>query len=70
MVLVGSMYDGGALLIEPMRQTIQFLAPGARLVRLQTPPVTGAVLLGMEAAGIKPSQAVRKALGTFKDSIL
>lgn len=50
-VLVGSMYDGGPLLIEPMRQTIQALAPGARLVRLTAPPVVGAVLLGMEQAG-------------------
>jgi N-acetylglucosamine kinase-like BadF-type ATPase len=50
-VLVGSMYDGGPLLVEPMRQTIQTLAPGARLVRLSAPPVVGAVLLGMEQVG-------------------
>jgi hypothetical protein len=34
-----------------MRQTIQTLAPGARLVRLSAPPVVGAVLLGMEQVG-------------------
>jgi N-acetylglucosamine kinase-like BadF-type ATPase len=61
-VLVGSMYDGGPMLTEPMRQTILALAPGARLVRLENLPVTGAVLLGMEAAGIKPAQSVRQAL--------
>lgn len=65
-VLVGSMFDGGALLIEPMRQTIQAYAPGARLKRLRALPVTGAVLLGMQAAGIKPSSAVRQTLGECK----
>jgi N-acetylglucosamine kinase-like BadF-type ATPase len=51
-VLVGSMFDSGLRLIEPMRQTIQALAAGARLVRLTAPPVVGAVLLGMEQAGL------------------
>ena len=51
-VLIGSMFDGGPELIEPMRQTIHALAPGARLVRLTVPPVIGAVLLGMEKAGL------------------
>ncbi len=49
-VLVGSMFNGGALLIDPLRESIAELAPGARLVRLQTLPVVGAVLLGMEQA--------------------
>ncbi len=31
-VLVGSMFEGGQLLINPMRETIQHLAPGAPLV--------------------------------------
>jgi len=61
-VLVGSMFDGGLLLIEPMRQTIHALAPGARLVRLTVPPVIGAVLLGMEQAGMQPGAAVRETL--------
>ncbi len=49
-VLAGSMFQGGALLIDPLRETIQQLAPGARLVRLTVPPVIGAVLIGMEQA--------------------
>ncbi len=51
-VLIGSMFDGGPMLIEPMRETIHALAPGARLVRLTVPPVIGAVLLAMEQAGL------------------
>jgi hypothetical protein len=46
------MFDAGAALIELMRQRIHALAPAARLVRLAAPPVIGAVLLGMEAAGL------------------
>jgi N-acetylglucosamine kinase-like BadF-type ATPase len=51
-VLVGSMFDGGRMLVEPMRETIHALAPGARLLRLTVPPVIGAVLLGMEQVGL------------------
>jgi N-acetylglucosamine kinase-like BadF-type ATPase len=50
-VLVGSLYGGGDLLIGPMREAIQALAPRARLVRLAAPPVVGAVILGMDVAG-------------------
>ena len=49
-VLLGSMFNGGTTLIESMRESIVELAPRARLVRLQTLPVVGAVLLGMEQA--------------------
>ncbi len=49
-VLLGSMFNGGPLLIDPLCVSIAELAPGARLKRLQTLPVVGAVLLGMEQA--------------------
>jgi len=51
-VLIGSMFEGGALLTDPMLQTIHAEAPGARLVRLAAPPVVGGVVLGMQVAGI------------------
>jgi N-acetylglucosamine kinase-like BadF-type ATPase len=60
-VLTGSLFDGGPMLIDPLRETIQLVAPGARLVRLTAPPVVGAVLLGMEQVGIKPA-SVRSTL--------
>jgi N-acetylglucosamine kinase-like BadF-type ATPase len=60
-VLVGSMFEAGARLIEPMRQTIHALAPEAHLVRLTVPPVVGAVLLGMEQAGL-PALRLRETL--------
>ncbi len=61
-VLVGSMFDGGDLLIEPMKQRIWDLAPYAKLIRLDSPPVIGACLLGMEAAGMHPSSLVKEKL--------
>lgn len=51
-VLVGSLYQGGPLLVEPMRETILAAAPAARLVALVAPPVTGAVLLAMKRVGL------------------
>jgi N-acetylglucosamine kinase-like BadF-type ATPase len=52
-VLAGSMYNGGPMLIDAMRETIHEAAPGARLVRLTAPPVVGGVLLGMEQVGLE-----------------
>jgi N-acetylglucosamine kinase-like BadF-type ATPase len=51
-VLVGSVWEGGPLIREPMQQTVLEVAPQARFTRLAAPPVTGALLLGMEAAGL------------------
>jgi N-acetylglucosamine kinase-like BadF-type ATPase len=65
-VMIGSMFAGGPMLIEPMRQMIMDMAPGARLQRLSVPPVVGAVLLGMEAAGLVPSPQVRHSLMQFR----
>jgi N-acetylglucosamine kinase-like BadF-type ATPase len=55
-VLAGSLFEGGPMLIEAMQGAIHEVAPGARLVRLQVPPVVGGVLLGMEQVGpVAPS---------------
>jgi N-acetylglucosamine kinase-like BadF-type ATPase len=51
-VLVGSTYEGGPLLIDPMRAAVLAVAPRARFVRLSAPPVIGGVLLGMEQGGV------------------
>jgi len=59
-VLTGSMFDGGAVLIDPMVQTIHKVAPKARLVRLAVPPVIGAVILGMEVSAMNLTLEIRK----------
>jgi N-acetylglucosamine kinase-like BadF-type ATPase len=58
-VLVGSMFKGGPLLIDAMYETIKAIAPGARLVPLTTPPVTGAVLLAMNQVDFPVTTEIR-----------
>lgn len=55
-VLSGSLFKAGSLLIEPLENTLIATAPGARLNLLQTPPVVGAVLLGMECGGMDTTE--------------
>ncbi len=68
-VMAGGMFEGGSMMIEPMRETIRKYAPGARLVRLNVPPVLGAVILGMEAAGVNASPSIRKNIAESIPSI-
>ncbi|HMA35534.1 MAG TPA: BadF/BadG/BcrA/BcrD ATPase family protein [Chloroflexia bacterium] len=56
-VLVGSLFNGGAPFVEAVRRAIQAVAPGAHLQRLTAPPAVGAVLLGMERVGRNPAPA-------------
>jgi N-acetylglucosamine kinase-like BadF-type ATPase len=58
-VMTGSMFEGGPMLIDPMAETIHRLAPKARLVRLSVPPVIGAVMLGMEASAVNVTPEIR-----------
>ncbi len=61
-ILIGSMFKAGAALIEPLRETILSLAPGARLKPLTAPPVIGAVILGMEQGEIQVTPEIRRSL--------
>jgi N-acetylglucosamine kinase-like BadF-type ATPase len=65
-VLVGSMFDGGGLLREPMRKTVSALAPHAEFLRLSVPPVVGGLLLGMDAAQVSIPTSVRQNLANQK----
>lgn len=65
-VLSGSFYNGSPHLVEVMQQTVQAVAPQARLVRLTAPPVVGGVLLGMMVAGADAAAARPKLLNTTK----
>lgn len=69
-VLAGGMFEGGALLIDPMRETIQRVAPETRLVRLKVPPVIGAVLVGMEKGGAGNVLDVRKTLSESLQTLM
>ncbi len=67
LVMVGSMFRGGPLLIDAMQNRVHESAPGARLVPLTKPPVIGAVILGMEQAGSVIDKEARQNLeNTFR----
>ena len=44
----GSIFQAGELITNPMRDLVLMYCPKARLIRLDGPPVVGAVILGME----------------------
>lgn len=53
LVLIGSLFKGGTLLGNALKETIHTAAPNANFVHLSAPPVVGGVLLGMAAAGME-----------------
>ena len=59
------MFKSGEPLIAPMRETVHAIAPKAKLIPAEVKPVIGAVLLGMEASGFKPSHAEREKIKTL-----
>jgi N-acetylglucosamine kinase-like BadF-type ATPase len=62
LVQIGSMFDGSPLLTDEMKKVVHAVAPGAKFIRSYAPPVMGAVLLGMEVAGVQPDAQVRSQL--------
>lgn len=50
-VLVGSLFKGGPLLTEPLKEALRAVAPGAWLTPLRSPPVAGGALLALEQLG-------------------
>lgn len=51
-VLIGSIFKGHPMIAESLKEVVLEVARGVRFVRLNAPPVVGAVLLGMEQVGI------------------
>ena len=47
----GSVFEAGEMITEPMKKIVLEHCPKAKLIRLDGPPVVGAVILGMEQAG-------------------
>jgi N-acetylglucosamine kinase-like BadF-type ATPase len=60
-ILFGSLFEGHPLMQESMGETIHKLAPDARLVRLNAPPVVGGVVLAMQVDGMD-TQPIRENL--------
>lgn len=47
-ILAGSVYKAGESITAPLRETVLAVAPKAKFIRLDAPPVVGGVLMGME----------------------
>lgn len=69
-VLIGSMFNGGAMVIDPLMETIRSCAGKARFNKLEVPPVAGGVLLGMEANGVAYDDPFRDTLARSTLSLL
>jgi N-acetylglucosamine kinase-like BadF-type ATPase len=62
-VLAGSMFQAPTpLIVEAVEALVRPVAPGARLQRLQEPPVVGSVLTAIELAGDTPPPGARASL--------
>jgi len=59
-VQIGSVWNGHPLMTETARNTIQTVAPHARLVRLNAPPVVGGVVLAMHRLGLETAHLRQK----------
>jgi N-acetylglucosamine kinase-like BadF-type ATPase len=46
----GSIFEAGGIITNPMREVVMEYLPKAKIIRLDGPPVVGAVVLGMEQA--------------------
>ncbi|MCS7282150.1 MAG: BadF/BadG/BcrA/BcrD ATPase family protein [Anaerolineae bacterium] len=63
LVLAGGLFRSASpLLLEALVGTVREVAPGARPVRLEVPPVVGGVLLAMDAAGLEATAQIRDRL--------
>ncbi len=62
LVLIGSLFRGGPLLVGAVDETVRPVAPHARLVRLKAPAVVGGVLLAMGPRRPSSAGAIHEAL--------
>jgi hypothetical protein len=65
----GSVFEAGELIMKPMRELVLEHCPKARLLRLDGPPVVGAVILGMEQAGFDGYAIRKNMIRTAKDLV-
>jgi N-acetylglucosamine kinase-like BadF-type ATPase len=66
-ILVGRLFEGGARLIDPLREVVLTEASHAQFFRLEVPPVVVGVLLGMELTGARTSDARRQLIETARE---
>ena len=62
----GSVFEAGELIMDPMRNIILKHIPGAKMMRLEGPPVVGPLMLGMQTAGLDPYPLRSRLIETAK----
>jgi hypothetical protein len=65
----GSVFDAGEIIANPMREIVLEHCPKAKLLRLDGPPVVGAVILGMEQARFDGYTVRDKVVCTAKEIV-
>jgi N-acetylglucosamine kinase-like BadF-type ATPase len=65
----GSVFDAGELLTDSMQYIVRKHCPKAKLIRLDGPPVVGAVILGMEQASFDGYAVRNTIVRTAKDLV-
>jgi N-acetylglucosamine kinase-like BadF-type ATPase len=68
-VQVGSTFRGGPLLLDALYATVHAEAPYACFVQLSTPPVVGAVLLGMRTGGLDGTGVRKVLIGSAQEKL-
>lgn len=68
-VVAGSMFKAGEILISPFYTYIQSVAPRTTLILLQAPPVVGAIVLAMRQSG-HATQSIHKNLWDDLSTVL
>ena len=65
----GSVFDAGEIITNPMREIVMKHLPKAKLIRLDGPPVVGAVILGMEQAHFDGYAVRENIISTAKEIV-
>lgn len=65
----GSVFEAGEMITEPMKKIVLQHCPKAKLVRLDGPPVVGAVLEGMTQAGFDGYVVCQQLIRTAKELV-
>jgi len=63
----GSVFEAGGIIAGPMQSLIQHHLPQAKIIRLDGPPVVGAVILGMEQVNFDGYAVRRKIVTSAKE---
>ncbi|MBC7878779.1 MAG: hypothetical protein H7Y59_16535 [Anaerolineales bacterium] len=65
----GSIFNGGDIILNPMRDIVLKHCPKAKIIRLDGPPVVGAVLLGMEQVNFDGYAVHERLIQTAKEIV-